>query len=49
MVPSIEMLPTGSLKLYKSLQAFEFNTRGMIAASYGPDEGPHSYQVWEHD
>lgn len=45
MVPSIEVLPTGSLKLYKSMQAFEFNPRGMIAASHGPDEGMHSYQV----
>lgn len=45
MVPSIEVLPTGSLKLYKSMQAFEFNPRGMIAASHGPEEGMHSYQV----
>ncbi|KAK2080196.1 hypothetical protein QBZ16_000049 [Prototheca wickerhamii] len=49
MVPSIEVLPTGSLKLYKSMQAFEFNPRGMIAASHGPEEGMHSYQISERD
>lgn len=27
--PSIEIGPTGTLKLYKSLQAYEFNKQGM--------------------
>jgi len=28
--PSIEIGPTGTLKLYKSFQAFEFNNSGMV-------------------
>lgn len=33
--PSIEIGPSGTLKLFKSLQAFEFNPAGMLAQRQG--------------
>lgn len=39
--PSIEVLPTGTLKLYKSLAAFEFNPSGMVAP--GPNQAEPAY------
>ncbi|KFM24400.1 Mitogen-activated protein kinase kinase 2 [Auxenochlorella protothecoides] len=46
LAPSIEVLPTGTLKLYKSMQAFEFNPRGMIAAATAvAPKQTHSYKA----
>uniref|UniRef100_A0A1D2A0M9 mitogen-activated protein kinase kinase n=1 Tax=Auxenochlorella protothecoides TaxID=3075 RepID=A0A1D2A0M9_AUXPR len=50
LAPSIEVLPTGTLKLYKSMQAFEFNPRGMIAAATAvAPKQTHSYKISECD
>ncbi len=49
--PSIEVMPTGALKLYKSFQEYEFNQEGMThhltPLGQGASNMQQSYKVQE--